>query len=490
MSVGAGNVLVQQKQIPGGGGGTITGADNGLSVAGTIVELGGQLIQNTFIDLNSQIFGIDDGALNYFKFNPSNQSVLLGPVNPGSGINYLELSDGGFGPGNSLFTLHQGLARTILAGGPLPGIDVALGDIDAVGNGLRLELYDVLAFLNLTQNIGGTDYRWMNFDAATNVWEFRIGDIDSLSGSQNFMDMNAGAKTFSVYTNNGRNILLDGGSGIYKFGDVDLIGFGGKLILDDAGKTFSVEQFGYQAFYADWTANQAAVGDPLGNYSGVMVRTDQPNFEIALQARGGLVWIGNNPGNITADFDTLRRKVILGDTSGGGNNTTFKVDDNSQEFFATNMVATGKISDSPLVITAGGQIKKMPAGNPAPLAYRGGGQTTDAVTPVTILTITPADIPADTSESSCGTIIARRQSDNKAAAISVLFALGNEAGNIVPVAGGFYGGPQDLSDLGSSIAGNINWVTNGANQELQVTGIAATVLDWAVTVTRNPVTEV
>jgi len=50
--------LIKFPTSGGGGGGTITGANNGLSVSGTIIQLGGPLIQTTTINTNGHPFNI------------------------------------------------------------------------------------------------------------------------------------------------------------------------------------------------------------------------------------------------------------------------------------------------------------------------------------------------------------------------------------------------------------------------------------------------
>ncbi len=495
MSIGAGNVIVQQKQQAGGGGGII-GARNGLTNNGGFAELGGILLQDTYIDLDAQIFRMGNNPEDNFIIQPfGNYPIQLGRINPANGINYIQLQENG-GPNNPEFTLTQGLGRTMYVNGSPGAINLELGDTDAVGNGYTIQLNDGGFFWSISKRTGpGYTYEFYNLSPGN--WDFKTGDIDGESGAVSYFHLDAQNTYYEMVLAGGVRFQAGANGGVYGMGDLSAIDNATQLTVNDSEKAISGQNTSFppigNGMRLDWHVETMTLGDyqAVLNSGTGRVFVDYINAEIGAQV-AGIFWTGKDFANATIYANHAFQSVVLGDTGLTKNGTRFTVDDNAQEYEMLNVVNTGSINDSPLVITAGGKIKKMPAANPAPLAYRGGGQTTDAVTPVTILTITPADIPTDTTEGTLGTVTIRRQSDNAAETFLVTTGLSNIAGNIVLIGGtGIVPSPtQDLQDFGVSLTTNINFVTAGANQQLQVTGQVGEVLDWSILLTRNPVTKV
>jgi len=73
------NVRISQAprtQPDGNSGGTLTGANNGLALAGTIVQLGGLLVQSTIVDGNGQAHDLRFKSINEIKFDDITDFVV------------------------------------------------------------------------------------------------------------------------------------------------------------------------------------------------------------------------------------------------------------------------------------------------------------------------------------------------------------------------------------------------------------------------------
>lgn len=77
-----------------GGGGTLTGANNGLSLSGTTVQLGGTLIQGTVIDIGSNLFAIAS-TLTDTGIQISGSAVQLFGPGPSGYTGYIQVAGGG-----------------------------------------------------------------------------------------------------------------------------------------------------------------------------------------------------------------------------------------------------------------------------------------------------------------------------------------------------------------------------------------------------------
>lgn len=98
--------------LPASGGGTVTSADNGLSLVGTVVKLGGSLLAPTAIDASSNPFTIIDSFGTMFQSRDANGNFILGalgtPIVINSSYIFSYLSDSGTIFTNSLIAIHFG----------------------------------------------------------------------------------------------------------------------------------------------------------------------------------------------------------------------------------------------------------------------------------------------------------------------------------------------------------------------------------------------
>jgi hypothetical protein len=130
--------------------GGVAGAQNGLSLNGADVELGGSLIINTAIDLNGSVFEITDSSRTQklLELDPSANRYVYGILNVGGGP---DINAWSFEADSSI--LYAGSLSEALKVTQSTQL-YQFGDILTGNNGLFLELFDQQEAFQIRSNTG------------------------------------------------------------------------------------------------------------------------------------------------------------------------------------------------------------------------------------------------------------------------------------------------------------------------------------------------
>ena len=192
-SIGASGVFVQQRNTSGGGGGTLTGANDGLSLFGTIARLGqtiaqlgdpAKLLENREVPQNNFSFGFRDG---FFGIGIGSPQFPLHQFKPAANV----VSNGTGLNDSAVFVSNPILIGNVLAGnsGISSGVFstvVSLNANQTINNGTDFAslivsntLGNTAAFtLIITQTAGGTR-AWANTKSSFNLSSFVAGSTIS-----------------------------------------------------------------------------------------------------------------------------------------------------------------------------------------------------------------------------------------------------------------------------------------------------------------------
>ena len=145
MSIGQGNITVQSKKEAG----EATQANNGLTLTGNLVQLGGGLIQETHIGLTTAgTFSIDGGGVggqSVLYFDEDNTQYFYGIVGAGPVfITGMEVT-----PVGQLF-LYAAQKKAVSAVQGFTDLVVTVGDVDNVGNGTKITVDDDAQTVEIT----------------------------------------------------------------------------------------------------------------------------------------------------------------------------------------------------------------------------------------------------------------------------------------------------------------------------------------------------
>jgi hypothetical protein len=151
MSIGLGNIIVQNKKEPAG----VSEAESGLHMDGSKARLGGQLLENTDIDIDTNTFFLQwDGAAGAFLIDVFNDKYFFGTI------------DGSFNLETG-FTFKENEAAIKLNGnaavsargqaGIGAGIVYEIGDVENVNNGTKITIKDDTEAVEIT-NIPNVDF--------------------------------------------------------------------------------------------------------------------------------------------------------------------------------------------------------------------------------------------------------------------------------------------------------------------------------------------
>lgn len=151
MSIGLGNIIVQNKKEPAG----VSDAESGLHMDGSKARLGGQLLENTDIDIDTNTFFLQwDGAAGAFLIDVFNDKYFFGTI------------DGSFNLETG-FTFKENEAAIKLNGnaavsargqaGIGAGIVYEIGDVENVNNGTKITITEDTETVEIT-NIPNVDF--------------------------------------------------------------------------------------------------------------------------------------------------------------------------------------------------------------------------------------------------------------------------------------------------------------------------------------------
>lgn len=336
MSFSQGSVILQQKRSAGGP--VTAGARNGTSIVSGYVELGGALIQNTAVDLAGAFtFEFDiNGANRGFFINPLTNLFQLGDIDAvGNGLK-LTIADGSDiitfsdAAGDLFFVIDRGT------------FTYQFGDISGLQNRSNIEIDDTNQRLRYLSGAGGFPY----FDLNVGSGQYNYGDLGA-SGNQSNVTLSDTTQQFGFATGGVYYFFLDVGAGNYSIGDITFAANGTYFFIDDTNQVIQ-------------TFNQGAA-------NGMYLNFVSGNFSF------GDINDLNNGTKIIID-DSLPR-ISMGDVSGIINNTTLIIDDGAQQVVARGnngfyVQASGQLIGSFTTLTnnagvAAGTLLNAPAaGNP------------------------------------------------------------------------------------------------------------------------------
>lgn len=152
MSIGLGNIIVQNKKEPAG----VSDAESGLHMDGSKARLGGQLLENTDIDIDTNTFFLQwDGAAGAFLIDVFNDKYFFGTI------------DGSFNLETG-FTFKENEAAIKLNGnaavsargqaGIGAGIVYEIGDVENVNNGTKITITEDTETVEITNIPDIDDY--------------------------------------------------------------------------------------------------------------------------------------------------------------------------------------------------------------------------------------------------------------------------------------------------------------------------------------------
>lgn len=250
MSIGLGNGVSTSQKRTAGGGGTVTGADNGLTLVGTDVYLGGTLIQNTSIDTTAfNDFRIFEGSIDYLLLDPVNKIASLGGINDTSVIQ------------NDLFNG-----------------EIELGDLNILANGTRLKVDDPQQMI-VTEYNGG---RTMYLDWANKL--FQLGDIDA--GANNmYFEINDAAQRTSVYQSTSEFLRIDTITEEYFFGSYQRNNQTALLINDSVSQA-QIGSNGYSMLFLDYANGIYQLGPSAGGINSTYLQVDDANQTLQFYTGG------------------------------------------------------------------------------------------------------------------------------------------------------------------------------------------------------------
>lgn len=354
---------------PGGGGGGVTGANNGLRLQGTEVYLGGTLLENTIVesagfllilgdfanaangtfisirDVSQSVTLVADAITNiedtlgnqYLSVDITNNSYAFGDIdgvtngmavevlNSGSVVRMGEL--GAAGGNASVFQVDDAnkLLNYNTGGFNYLSFDATnglfqMGDLDSAGNLCRIAINDGLdrieSFTNdyrIYQTLGGNKLM-LALDGTNNYYQ--MGDINAAANST-FLTIDDFQKIFSVQVGINYMMLLDQANGLYQIGDVNAAGNSTNISIDDTAETITLQQGAGILLLADFSgaSNTVQLGDANN-----CVFVDVFNETIDFKLTDGSSWLQATNG-----------QVIIGDTQSVGNDTFIDVTDSNQQ---------------------------------------------------------------------------------------------------------------------------------------------------------------
>lgn len=246
---------------------TVTGANNGLSLSGTTVQLGGPLVQNTAIDqagaFNFEI-DLNGGARGLFIDSVGFLFQLgdLAPLSAGTNIqidasaNDTVLFKTGGDTGTNFFEFNNG------------SLFYTYGDIANANNGFVSFLDDPAKLFSISGNAGAESL--LILDGQN--FRYRVGDIGLL---------NAGTQ-------------IDINDPVISIGDVTTFGNGTTFVVDEQQARFTMNSVGGTWFFID-TNSRFIIGDVniINNGTKIDINDGFASQRVTISANNGLFLIGD-----------------------------------------------------------------------------------------------------------------------------------------------------------------------------------------------------
>lgn len=241
MSLGNSNIIVQQRRESTAG--LLTGAQNGVGLNGTIVELGFPLIQDTDIDQEDFEMNFLNFGLPIFTLDPLNGFYRLGDLGGAGNQTNLTIQDANQSvaiSANAGDMLSLDNANGLYSLGDLGPINnatqlriddtfgfIALGDITGANNGTNLNLNDTIQTLSFENTVG----QYLLLDAAN--FSFTIGDFSGTNNNTYLLIDDTAQRIELLNATNNTGMTIDANAGQIQM----VTNANVELRLDDATNT-------------------------------------------------------------------------------------------------------------------------------------------------------------------------------------------------------------------------------------------------------------
>lgn len=251
MSIGQGNISVDQKQSTGGGAGNTIYSGDGTLAGNRQVNLDG----------NTLSFFSQDATDNfYFLVDPVDRIFCIGDYGGSQNGTFLIINDtkkeiNFYTGSNNLALLLDGEAK-----------EYQLGDLEGSGGGTEIRILDTnKTFLFVTDN-GANSFLEINADAGI----YTIGDISQTNNGCIFSIIDAGS-AFTLGKTNYLAFAIDLNNNIFGLGDLEGNGNSSKITIND--NTQLAEITGKNGIYLNGDTNLVHTTVSYGNGAAAQIGT-------------------------------------------------------------------------------------------------------------------------------------------------------------------------------------------------------------------------
>lgn len=251
---------------------TVTGADNGLTLNGTLVQLGGPLIQPTDINLGGQPFTVSSGFGGNLIFLDDTFGSILATFGFDSGFPQPSFIQFEADNANIFVGQYQALIITDSLG------TFWFGDTLAAVNGTRMEIDDAATNINFRSLSG----QMLILDQMAQ--QYAMGDL-SLIGNGVVFQIDNGANEARIQNSSGNLLYISAGVGLFFLGD-DALASG--LAMDTAGRVYNIQDNGSPLFQGVFNgANpEVSIGDVNAVANGLFLQVDDATGIVRVQNGG------------------------------------------------------------------------------------------------------------------------------------------------------------------------------------------------------------
>lgn len=295
MSRGSGTIIRSNAAAPPA---SVASAQNGLTLTGTAVELGGvnPLLHGTTIELDVFSLAVSDNFFDFLSLTPSTGIAAVGGLvtNANLSIDMVNgismLGDTGLVNSGTRFTIDDTLqtARIEAGGSTYFVVDrvnnfYEFGDINLSNFGTFLHIDDVIQRFSVRSGIGPSDYLLIDIQAGT----YQLGDI-SLSALGSTLSIVDASKSL-VFGSTGTNFLsINGSGGIFEMGDINAAGTGSKITIVDASQSLEFATNSGRFLSIQPNLTRYIFGDVDFSNSGTNIDLDDLARTCIITARNGV----------------------------------------------------------------------------------------------------------------------------------------------------------------------------------------------------------
>lgn len=300
--IGTGNIQLFPHVVPAAAP-TVTGAQNGVGLNGTIVELGFPLIRATDIEQAGFPFTFSNAANRVLSLDVAANQYQFGDIDTAATGMHMTID-----AGTNILTVRD-LVRNFLTINATLGTGLyEIGDNDSIVNGNQLSINDVTqlitlgnaagALLTLEGNNGFSRIemfgnRFLDLDTTTSI--YTIGDTNA----QSLFTQNTGLGFASIDFNGSTFLLLDFSNGVYQLGDIGGSGNGALILVDDTSQNILARVGGANVLALDTNTGTYDMGDSTGTI-----------------LNGAFIRIDDNAGNLIIDNTASNMGILINGVAG------------------------------------------------------------------------------------------------------------------------------------------------------------------------------